>query len=70
MNKALSPAVFVVIIVAVVAGLGFVGWKMMGPKAYSGPPINMGEKMKMQTGGRPPTMGDRMKGMQSGGPGR
>jgi hypothetical protein len=76
MNKEISPAAVVAIVVVVVGLLGFVGWKLMVPQKYTGPPINMAEKMKGggagKTGGAPAAGPIRMGpgGMQSGGPGR
>jgi hypothetical protein len=57
-TKEIPPAVIIASIVIVVIILGVVGWRMMAPKTYSGPPVDMGKMMGAhQSGGAPPRQG-------------
>jgi hypothetical protein len=73
MNKAIGTGATIAIIVAAVAAIGFFGWKMTGPRTYSGPPIKMGEHLGGGGGGTgaPPVRHPGgMGGMRQGGPGQ
>lgn len=66
-NKEVHPAIIIASIVIVVIVLGIVGWKVMSPKVYTGPPVDMGKVMGGgHTGGAPARQGPAgMPGGQS-----